>query len=136
MDGRDFVLATIKPPSVFNFYPTREAAEADLPRANRNESEKYAPMTWEEFYKAQRAFYLGDPPAEITEERFHYALEVLPPMRYRCREGFTSFLMSEFHSGPYTHQYVAIAKDGNTRYFSKLVDATDERTWMTAEVAK
>jgi hypothetical protein len=45
-------------------------------------------------------------------------------------------LMSEFHSGPYTHQYVAVSRDGNTRYFSKLVDATDESTWMMAEAWK
>jgi hypothetical protein len=130
------VLACTNPPSLFNFYLTEESAKADLPRANRDEPGKYSLMTEEEFFKAQRAFYLGDPPAEITEKQFHYALEVLPPLHYLGREGFASFLMSEFHSGPYTHQYVAVSRDGNTRYFSKLVDATDESTWMMAEAWK
>lgn len=130
------VLACTTPPSLFNYYLTEEAAKADLPRANRDEPGKYSIMTEDQFYTAQRAFYLGDPPAEITEEKFTEMFEVLPPLKYHSGEGFASFLMSEFHSGPYTHQYIRVTKDGEARYYSKLVDATDRSTWMTREVAK
>lgn len=136
MNGTQILLACTAPPSAFNFYPTEEAAQADLPRANRDEPGKYSIMTWAEFGAAQRAFYLGDPPEEITQDKFQDAFEVLPPLKYHGGEGFESFLMSEFHSIPYTHQYIRVTKGCNTRYFSKLVDATDRSTWMSAEVCK
>jgi hypothetical protein len=136
VNGTQILIARTAPPSAFNFYPTEEAAKADLPRANRDESGKYSVMTWAEFENAQRAFYLGDAPEEITQEKFQDAFEVLPPLKYHGGAGFESFLMSEFHSIPYTHQYIRVTKDGKDRYFSKLVDATDRQTWMTAEVWK
>jgi hypothetical protein len=135
MDG-EIVLACTTPPSVFNFYPSEESAQADLPRANRDEPGKYSVMTWDEFYKARRAFYLNDPPQEITAEKFHEMFEALPPMHMDSGDGFESFLMSEFHSVPFTHQYIRVTRGGNTRYYSKLVDALDRSTWMKAEVWK
>lgn len=125
---QDFVLATIDPPSVFNFYETMAAAESDQERAIGSESKPYKPMTWEAFESYNRTFWLSGPPVQITAEKFMEMLEVLPPIFYGHHGGFESFLMSEFTSGSFTEQY---AKLGDA-YWSKMVDAGDRSTWMTA----
>lgn len=93
----------------------------------------YEPMTWDEYRKAQRDCYLGDVPVQITREKFNYALEVLPPDAFEHKGNIISFLMCEHYSGPYTSQYVAKGHGHATTYWTKMVDASDRSTWMTAE---
>ena len=128
MTNQDIILASIAPPSLFNFYPDRLAAEADIARANRDTLARgpYSVMTYGEYKAAEREFYLADPAQEITAEKFTEMLGILPPLKWTSTGTFESFLMSEFWSVPYTHQYI---RRGN-RYFTKLVDATDRSTWM------
>ena len=40
-----------------------------------------------------------------------------------------SFLMMEHRSGPYTAQYASFQE----KYYTRLVDATDETTWITVD---
>jgi hypothetical protein len=133
MDYQDFqiALASIDPPSVFNFYPSVEAAEADKERANSREySLGYTythVLTYDAYKAAEREFYLKRSEQEITAEKFEEMLNVLPPKHWRRGEWFESFLMIEHWSGVYTSQFVR----RGTRYFTKLVDATDRTTWMT-----
>jgi len=131
------VLASIDPPSVWDFYGAVEYAEAKKDEANAYNikleahgapKRNYQIMTYAEYKAAERAFYLCDPAEEITEEKFIERLEVLPPQQWIHAGGFESFLMSEHWSGPYTSQY---ARHGQ-RYYTKMVDATDKGTWMTA----
>jgi hypothetical protein len=133
----EIVIARINPPSVFNFYKTKKDAEADLTRANSNEFSiwnnqgPYSVMTYDEYSAGERGIRLSEPEAEITEEKFRYYLEVLPPLKWTSTESFESFLMSEFTSGSYTQQTVRRGFGENARYFAKIVDACDKSTWMT-----
>lgn len=129
----NIVLASLDPPSVWNFYHTVEEAIADKERANRDSSQRftYAPMTYDEYKAGQRAFYLAGPPVEVTEEKFMEMLEALPPMRWHQSHDFESFLMSEYWSVPYTHQYVRRGHGDQATYWTRLVDASDRSTWMT-----
>lgn len=95
--------------------------------------EIYIPMTWADFVTAQRDCYLGDPPIQITAEKWHEALEVLPPEQYEDRGDFASFLMMEHYSGAYTSQYVARDLRDKATYWTKMVDSSDRSTWMTYE---
>jgi hypothetical protein len=69
------------------------------------------------------------PPVEITEERFNYMLEVLPPTRWTRRKDSESFVMSETICGTLADAYVRI---GN-RYFEVPVDTKthnhDDLVW-------
>jgi hypothetical protein len=132
----EFVIADANGRGCFNFYETMEAATADLPRANGKEWESfrekgggYEAMTWEEYSRRNRAFWLADPPSEVTEERWTYFLEVLPPKEWTNRGGFESFLMIEHTSGSFTQQCARLGQ----RYWTKTVDASDRATWMTRE---
>lgn len=126
-----YVLATTNPPRIFNFYPTTDAAQEDMPRASKSTATygwgPYAAMSYEAYKAAERHFYLAQPAYDVTADTFEEMLGVLPPLHYEIYNGFTSFLMSEFFSGPYTHQYAAC----NGRCYCKMVDATDRSTWMT-----
>ncbi len=93
----------------------------------------YEPMTWDQFEQAQRDFYLEDPAEQITSEKYTYALEVLPPDCFENKGGLVSFLMCEHYSGPYTHQYVQMGYGDRATYWTKMVDSSDRRTWMTYE---
>lgn len=129
------VLAITNPPSLWNFYTHPTLAAADLDRANTSHQETYpnAPsyrvMTYGQYKEAERAFYLADPPIVITSEAFFEMLGCLPPERYEHHGDFESFLCAEHYSGPFTHQYV---RHGD-RYYSKMVDALDRRTWITRD---
>ena len=132
----EYVLACIHPPSVWNFFPTLEAAAAKRDEANTYQAHDttkrdYQAMTYDAYKASERAFYLGDAPTQITAEKYHEMLEVLPPKCWQQRGDFESFLMIEHWSGPYTHQY---ASRGDGTYWEKMVDATDRSTWMQPEV--
>ena len=125
----EIVLASIEGLSIWNFYPTVEAARADMERANSSDpNRKYEPMDYSAYKAKERSAMLDEPAKQITAEKFMEMLEVLPPLKWEQGAfGFESFLMSEFWSGPYTHQY---ARRGDT-YWCKMVDAYDRSTWMT-----
>ena len=130
------VLASLNPPSVWDFYGNVFEAAARESEANEYNTRlmqhgaperTYQVMTYGEYKAAERHFYLADLPTVITEETFMEMLEVLPPKAWRHEGTFESFLLAEHWSGPYTSQY---ARHG-TRYYTKLVDCTDRATWMT-----
>ncbi len=126
----EFILAAVDRLGIWGFYPTMDAARADMERANASDPTcKYAPMEYSAYKSLEREQMLGDGPQQITREKFMEMLEVLPPLKWeRGAFDFESFLMSEFMSGPYTQQY---ARRGDT-FWCKMVDATDRTTWMTA----
>lgn len=125
---KEYVLATLNPPRIFNFYHTEASALAHMARAASTAAifgpEPYTAMTYEAYKTAERHFYLDTPAQEIDENAYDYALNVLPPLHYGRHNGVVGFLMSEFWSGPYTHQYAA----AGGRYYCKMVDATDPTT--------
>ena len=101
--------------------------------AREHEMEAPTVLDADEFMQVLKDYhqrtYLDQPATEITEERYWYALEVLPPMRFRHdREtGIESFCMSEFTTGTITTQYAS----ANGRYICKNVDMTRPETFIT-----
>ena len=134
------VLASINPPSVWNFYGSEEIARQHQEDANgynvRLETHGapkrfYAPMKYGEYKAQERGLYLNRPEERITRETFDEMLNVLPPKNVRgVKGGGMSFLMIEHWSGPYTQQFIQRGQGDEAAYFSKLVDAEDESTWM------
>ena len=135
----EYVLASLNPPSVWQYYPTLEAAAAKADVVNEyskrldarlgTPARHYAPMTFEAYRQAERQFYLSDPLREISEEKFQDMFEVLPPQAVTNADGISSFLMMEHFSGPFTSQYARY----RGKHYTRLVDATDTSTWITAE---
>lgn len=87
---------------------------------------QYKVMTWDEFQKMQRDFYISDPIVETTGEHFEDMLNVLPPMKWCTIDGVEMFCMSEMLTGTYTSQY---AKHED-KYYTKIVDIADKSTWI------
>ena len=135
----DYVLASLNPPSIWNFYPTAEAASAKTEIVNDYskrldarlgaQERHYEVMTYETYKAAERHWYLSGPLEEISKDKYREAFEVLPPEHYQSTGALERFLMSEHVSGPYTHQYAAC----QDRYFTRMVDATDRGTWITVQ---
>lgn len=94
----------------------------------RRESESAKIVTWEEFQKIQRDFFISEKPVEVSEEDYYEHLDVLPPIHYISRNGFTMFCMSEMITGPYTTQYARNDKTG--KYYCLIVDVSDPKTWI------
>jgi len=139
IETRDYVLASLDPPSVWDFYPSIEAAAVMQDEANAYNiklekhgapKRSYEPMRYEDYKAKEREFYLSRPEEPILERTFVEMLGVLPPERYENKGDFESFLMSEYWSGPYTQQYVRRGAGEDAKYWTKLVDATDRKTWM------
>lgn len=130
----DFVLASVSGRGLFNFYPTMTAARDDMERANREYANfngaPYEPMTYTEYKRRERSFWLDQPATRITAEKWNDMLEILPPMAWRQKFNFNSFLMREMMSGTYTHQYVRYGHGENVSYWQKMVDAADPETWL------
>jgi hypothetical protein len=105
-------------------YPTNE--EYWINQANEYRKANFVIMTYDEFIKKEREYYLSLPLHEITKDKFHEMLEVLPPYKWVTINGTNEFLISEFWSGNYTDQYAR----KNGKYYSKLVDALDQSTWI------
>lgn len=132
----DFALARLAPvPICWNLYDTAEQAQADLERANasaaRHCEPRYALMTYAEFAAAKRRHYLApeaNPLTEITAERYHDALNVLPPMCWEQRDGVERFMLCELLDGTITDQYA----QQNGRFWTRRVDSRDRETWITA----
>tara|TARA_B100002049_G_scaffold93692_1_gene69269 strand:- start:1534 stop:1959 length:426 start_codon:yes stop_codon:yes gene_type:complete len=89
-------------------------------------------MEWDEYlaFKTQweRDAFLG-PAVASNEERFDYALNVLPPMRWRTNDGIESFCIAEFYSGTMTTQHAK----ANGMFISKPVDLADPSTLITRD---
>jgi hypothetical protein len=75
-DTRDYVLASLDPPSVWNFYPSMEAAAAVADEANAYNvkleahgapKRTYSAMTYEEYKAKERELYLSRPEEQIPE---------------------------------------------------------------------
>jgi hypothetical protein len=138
----DFVLAYIAPDCIagriWKFYDTLEAAAADEARIFAKEQIPYKPMSWEEFKQKRDRAILAEPAVEITREKFHQMLEVLPPAAWKSDFEFETFLIGEAFSVPFYHQCVRVGRESNgtARYFQKLVNAYDKSTWMTKAVAE
>ena len=136
----DFVLASIDPPSVWQFYPSLEAAAANQDEANAynvrleahgGTKRHYKPMTYADYKAKEREFYLSDPAEQITESKFFEMLNVLPPKKWINHGDFESFLMIEHENGPFTQQFVRCGRGAAAAYWTKLVDCFDRSTWMT-----
>ena len=95
-------------------------------QANEYKNVKFEVITYEEYKQKEKEYYLSMPLREITEDKFHDMLNCLPPLKWCTINGTNEFLMSEFWSGNYTDQYAR--KDG--KFYSKLVDAYDQNTWI------
>lgn len=71
-------------------------------------------MEWDEAYPiyeaAQKAKYIGAV-QQVTQHRFTYLLEVLPPTKWVRRSGQESFMMSEFLTGNITTIVVRLGTD-------------------------
>jgi hypothetical protein len=130
-DSLCFVLATKQGrPTIWNYYPSREAAEIARNRLPSDTlwggPENYEPISWAEFEERQRAFYLGEPQT-ITGEEWSTALGMLPPLRWEVADGVERFLCSEFIEANFTRQYARLGQ----RHVMKMVDAGDPATWLT-----
>jgi hypothetical protein len=116
--------------NVFDFYGTREIAEAKLAEANRSSFGPYEVMTLGEQIDAERKAILGKPMLEISEEKYEEMLGVLPPQNWHtAADGVNLFLLAEYISGNFTSQYA----NYNGRYYVRNVDARDKSTYITRE---
>jgi len=86
--------------------------------------------TWEERFERIRAEYLAEPMVEITEERFHDMLEVLPPKGWTKSDGIERFCMIEHMIDDVTDQFA----HRNGRYFTKKVACGNHTTYITADM--
>lgn len=104
-------------------YPENLALKKILKNAQKS---KYEVMTYDDFLLGQREYYLSDELKKISKERYEEALNVLPPLKWCVKRGLEMFCNREMYDGTYTVQYAKC----NDRYYSKMVDVTDESTWI------
>lgn len=70
--------------------------------------------------------YLDDKPVSITEEKFDYMCDILPPENYGRVNGVTQFRMCEYLTGSITTQY----GEYNEKYLQKYIDVNNPDTWL------
>lgn len=97
----------------------------------KEQNTEYVVMPTENFLTFERKCILEMPLAEISEEVYEEALNVLPPLSYVNHGGVIMFCMREFYTGSYTMQYAKT--EGH--FFRKYVDYKDKSTWI-CEVLK
>lgn len=97
---------------------------------NKALKREYKTMTYGEFKELKRKHYINQPIKEITEELYYERLNALPPLKYRQRSDISMFSLSEYYTGTYTDQYAKVTTDQGTKYYTKIVDFTDEGTWI------
>ncbi len=91
-------------------------------------------MTYEEYKQLERNHLLSDKLQEIDADIFEEMLNVLPPIKWCTIGNVEMFCMSEMYTGTFTNQY---AHDKHTnKYYRKLVDITDETTWINELLRK
>lgn len=93
---------------------------------NNSLKAEYKILTWNEFAKLEKAYYITDDLAEITADRYDEMLNVLPPLKWCTINGVEMFCISEMTTGTYTSQYARY--DG--KYYTKTVDIMDKNTWI------
>ena len=122
-------------PSTWNFYPSLEHAKKAKEAYEKKEltnyeyflERNYIPMSYEEYVKIQKEFYVTSP-KESSKEDFLDSLECLPPRRWIKTERYETFMMSEFKTGSITSQYLYdITKE---KYWHASVDVTDKSTFI------
>lgn len=91
------------------------------------ENAKYEMMTFDEFLKRQKVSMIGEV-AEVTEQDFYEAFNVLPPLKWCRKHNMEMFCICEMYTGTYTNQYAYSLVTG--KYYSAMVDVTDEKTWI------
>lgn len=95
------------------------------------ENAVYKVMTFDEFLVLQKKYYCNELPVEIKKEEYYSQMDVLPPILYGSINNIDMFCMSEFLTGTFTSQYARIKlSDGNYKYYTKIVDVTDKKTWI------
>ena len=120
---------------LFDFYATLDDAVANADRANKSEfrtptDPDYVLMTFGEYQSRQRAKMLDGELKECSEDDFIEALECLPPEKWHTdKDGVNKFLMCEYYTATFTTQYARF----KGRYYSRMVDARDPTTWITAQ---
>ena len=122
-------------PSAWNFYPSLEHAKKAKEAYEKKEltnyeyflERNYIPMSYEEYVKIQKEFYVTSP-KESSKEDFLDSLECLPPRRWIKTERYETFMMSEFKTGSITSQYLYDIKKG--KYWHASVDVTDKSTFI------
>jgi hypothetical protein len=113
---------------------TPEAWQKQFNAPLRDTSDTPQAVTIEQWYKMEREHLLGNAELHMeTYREFMDALEVLPPQKWTNREGFETFLMSEYWTGSYTTQHACVTHQGKHICACRLVDARDKSTWITRE---
>lgn len=87
---------------------------------------KYEMMTFDEFLARQKKELTSDKVIEVDADEYDEHLNMLPPLKWCSRDGFSLFCMCEMLTGTYTTQYAK--KDG--KFYCATVDITDESTWI------
>ena len=105
-------------------YPDTESFKTYLAEAK---NKQYRIMTYDEFLQTERDYYINSPITEITEDKFHEMLNVLPPLKWCTKHNIEMFCMSEMLTGYYTSQYMYNLV--TCKYYHKIVDITDQKTW-------
>lgn len=122
-------------PSAWNFYPSLEHAKKAKEAYERKEltnheyflERNYIPMSYEEYVKIQKEFYVTKP-EKSSEEDYMDCLECLPPRRWIKTERYETFMMSEFKTGSITSQYLYDIE--KKEYWHASVDVTDKSTFI------
>lgn len=105
----------------------------------KDDSDSMRLMTWDEWAAFEREKLLGNAELTlITKEEFWEKLEVLPPEHWVTDTRLKHFRMSEYLTGTYTNQYAEMSHVNNfgftvDLYGTRLIDAVDKSTWITAE---
>lgn len=89
---------------------------------------KYEMMTFDEYLLRQKKAMVSGEVKEVTKEDFYEALNCLPPLKWCTKSNIEMFCIREMYTGTYTTQYGFNLVDG--KYYSTMVDVTDETTWI------
>ncbi len=110
---------------------SRDEAERRLAYLTEEDPTKWTGgriVSCDEYFAEREASYLSKPALEITEDAYHDALNILPPIGWTTADGVERFCMSEFTSGKITTQF---ATRGD-RFMCRHVRWGDRSTYITA----
>lgn len=127
----DHVILTADSPWHYDIADTRHLASVKLGKFLQQDEARFRHatiVTLDDYVAAREQSYLDDPIVEISAERFHEALNCLPPLEWRRADGVERFCLSEFTTGRITAQYACFGE----RYFTRSVRYRDEGTYLTA----
>lgn len=114
---------------IYSFYNNLGDAIEKLHELEKKEPGIYEITNYLTFTIRERRKWLTGIITEIDEDKFWYALEVLPPLKWHDNGVLETFCMSEFMTGPYTEQYASF----NGKYYVKMVDYFDSSTHIMIE---